>query len=147
MNRPPPRFTRPDTLFPYTTLFRSLGAHVALGRNAEVARQGEEAAVLARAVVVSGGRHAAAGQQREQRRLVARELRAAFQIGDREPAAGAPGGHRVAGTRLAAGAGAGQRPLLLDRPPSCCAAAPPEGACPQRLDGAAATARAAGEAR
>src|SRR3546814_7349317 len=27
MIRPPPRSTRTDTLFPYTTLFRSLGAH------------------------------------------------------------------------------------------------------------------------
>src|SRR3546814_19128694 len=74
---------------------RMLVAHVALGRNAEVARQGEEAAVLARAVVVSGGRHAAAGQQREQRRPVARRLRAALQIGDSEPDAGEQGGPGV----------------------------------------------------
>src|SRR3546814_15985123 len=34
MNRPPPRSTRTDTLFPYTTLFRSLGARggLALGQ-------------------------------------------------------------------------------------------------------------------
>src|SRR3546814_4567719 len=28
MKRPPPRFTRTDTLFPYTTLFRSVPAQV-----------------------------------------------------------------------------------------------------------------------
>src|SRR3546814_5452218 len=28
MNRRPPRFTRTDTLFPYTTLFRSLDTHL-----------------------------------------------------------------------------------------------------------------------
>src|SRR3546814_2434375 len=32
MIRPPPRSTRTDTLFPYTTLFRSLGAPVRLLR-------------------------------------------------------------------------------------------------------------------
>src|SRR3546814_4388380 len=31
MIRPPPRFTRTDTLFPYTTLFRSSAGAVALG--------------------------------------------------------------------------------------------------------------------
>src|SRR3546814_2713535 len=114
---------------------RMLVAHVALGRNAEVARQGEEAAVLARAVVVSGGRHAAAGQQREQRRLVARELRAAFQIGDREPDAGEPGGHGVDVTRLAAVAGAGQRQTRLAPLESVGAAALDAGDGLQRPDG------------
>src|SRR3546814_17115125 len=33
MIRRPPRSTRTDTLFPYTTLFRSLGAHAAVGQN------------------------------------------------------------------------------------------------------------------
>src|SRR6056297_3794444 len=33
MIRPPPRSTRTDTLFPYTTLFRSLGRH---GRGCEI---------------------------------------------------------------------------------------------------------------
>src|SRR3546814_10924206 len=28
MSRPPPRSTRPDTLFPYPTLFRSVAVHV-----------------------------------------------------------------------------------------------------------------------
>src|SRR3546814_4006983 len=32
--RPPPRSTRPDTLFPYTTLFRSRARHFVLARNA-----------------------------------------------------------------------------------------------------------------
>src|SRR3546814_12992836 len=31
MKRRPPRSTRTDTLFPYTTLFRSVQAHAALG--------------------------------------------------------------------------------------------------------------------
>src|SRR3546814_18798940 len=30
MTRPPPRSTRTDTLFPYTTLFRSPGSHAAV---------------------------------------------------------------------------------------------------------------------
>src|SRR3546814_5355107 len=34
--RRPPRFTRTDTLFPYTTLFRSFGAVAAAGRAREV---------------------------------------------------------------------------------------------------------------
>src|SRR3546814_1133251 len=34
MRRRPPRSTRPDTLFPYTTLFRSGGSHA--GRRTEV---------------------------------------------------------------------------------------------------------------
>src|SRR3546814_3093088 len=32
MRRRPPRSTRTDTLFPYTTLFRSAGRHAPLGR-------------------------------------------------------------------------------------------------------------------
>src|SRR3546814_10524555 len=43
MIRRPPRSTRTDTLFPYTTLFRSLAAHSAfLARNGEHNRGGGE---------------------------------------------------------------------------------------------------------
>src|SRR3546814_13158968 len=38
MIRPPPRSTRTDTLFPYTTLFRSIAEFVALLRAADVDR-------------------------------------------------------------------------------------------------------------
>src|SRR3546814_6134339 len=34
MIRRPPRSTRTDTLFPYTTLFRSLRQHIVIGRQA-----------------------------------------------------------------------------------------------------------------
>src|SRR3546814_7007697 len=80
----------------------------------------------------------------ELRRLVARELRAAFQIGDREPDAGEPGGHGVDVTRLAAVAGAGQRQLRLAQLESVGAAALDEGDGLQRLDGGAGIDRAVG---
>src|SRR3546814_16626121 len=35
MLRRPPRSTRTDTLFPYTTLFRSAGGHIALDRDSD----------------------------------------------------------------------------------------------------------------
>src|SRR3546814_3582866 len=39
MIRRPPRSTRTDTLFPYTTLFRSLGAAPSAARGADAGRQ------------------------------------------------------------------------------------------------------------
>src|SRR3546814_12548035 len=48
MRRPPPRSPRPDTLFPYTTLFRSVGDAAARLRDAHLPRRArvEDAAVV-----------------------------------------------------------------------------------------------------
>src|SRR3546814_17343288 len=53
MIRRPPRSTRTDTLFPYTTLFRSLGA---VHRGRAPARCRLSALGVSRAAVVAGGR-------------------------------------------------------------------------------------------
>src|SRR3546814_6227145 len=52
MIRRPPRSTRTDTLFPYTTLFRSRDAHVRRIGAAE--RAAQEAAAVARLMAVLG---------------------------------------------------------------------------------------------
>src|SRR3546814_19490134 len=57
MIRRPPRSTRTDTLFPYTTLFRSVGAPSALRISAEAARP--------RRVDPARGRTGAGGARRE----------------------------------------------------------------------------------
>src|SRR3546814_9644354 len=46
MVRRPPRSTRTDTLFPYTTLFRSLGGLLAIAAAARLESQGEAVAFL-----------------------------------------------------------------------------------------------------
>src|SRR3546814_11384793 len=46
MIRPPPRSTRNDTLFPYTTLFRSHGQPVRHGNQAATRRNGTPVQVL-----------------------------------------------------------------------------------------------------
>src|SRR3546814_8769593 len=56
MIRRPPRSTRTDTLFPYTTLFRSRGAIGLLGRIAE-----ENALTVINNSLVEGGRTAVPG--------------------------------------------------------------------------------------
>src|SRR3546814_5956130 len=54
MIRRPPRSTRTDTLFPYTTLFRSLGRHAALGCRAAPARQRQQPGNHAHQPVIRG---------------------------------------------------------------------------------------------
>src|SRR3546814_17440979 len=49
MIRRPPRSTRTDTLFPYTTLFRSFGEIIVVG--------GEDVAVVAQRLLAAIGRH------------------------------------------------------------------------------------------
>src|SRR3546814_12563782 len=57
MLRQPPRSTRTDTLFPYTTLFRSMVGHVPfIGGNAVFL--GECARLFVIAAIVGGNRHA-----------------------------------------------------------------------------------------
>src|SRR3546814_1137817 len=58
MIRRPPRSTRTDTLFPYTTLFRS------------VVQVGVVVATLGAATLVAGGQHRGAGGEAERRHQV-----------------------------------------------------------------------------
>src|SRR3546814_6730805 len=60
MIRRPPRSTRTDTLFPYTTLFRSAGAGKSAGRKADAPRQ-------------QPGRSSPAGRRRARRRAAHRD--------------------------------------------------------------------------
>src|SRR3546814_5040010 len=58
MIRRPPRSTRTDTLFPYTTLFRSEeGARDLVGRQAAEQAQGQCDAAFARKYRMAGGEH------------------------------------------------------------------------------------------
>src|SRR3546814_7418214 len=57
MIRRPPKATRPDTLFPYTTLFRSAARHQPCGRRAwRVAAAGDAARSVRAAGAVAGAR-------------------------------------------------------------------------------------------
>src|SRR3546814_12000283 len=67
MIRRPPRSTRTDTLFPYTTLFRSVDRprfHIVMDRLRRIDRIGDE--------TIEGRRHIAAERRRE---LVGKRLR------------------------------------------------------------------------
>src|SRR3546814_9443265 len=96
MIRRPPRSTRTDTLFPYTTLFRSAGAHrhagIAVAGRRVLARHGELDLAGARATAVGTDaqrrsklahpRHARSRRDRAAARLLlfATELRAVLQL-------------------------------------------------------------------
>src|SRR3546814_9736412 len=113
MMRLPPRSTRADTLFPYTTLFRSLVAQRAIDVAARVQAEATGAVrlVAARAgdVVVGG---VMAG--RAERQLVAHVAEGEVQLADETLGLGVAAGHRQAefGARAPAvidGAFAGRR--------------------------------------
>src|SRR3546814_9011912 len=80
MIRRPPRSTRTDTLFPYTTLFRSLRAEAARsGDRLEAGDADAHDERLGGADRAGGGHHhrkgATIGARRHQHRLVTREIR------------------------------------------------------------------------
>src|SRR3546814_7225716 len=60
MIRPPPRSTRTDTLFPYTTLFRSLWNRAVAGGagSITVTRLGDHRSVHLASLCILGARHA-----------------------------------------------------------------------------------------
>src|SRR3546814_20892898 len=67
MIRVPPRSTRPDTLFPYTTLFRSPARGIELDRRIVEDRRGRQIALLDRVGgvgIVDIDRRAGAGDRR-----------------------------------------------------------------------------------
>src|SRR3546814_15231045 len=67
MLRRPPRSTRTDTLFPYTTLFRSDGKAIAAGRRAigKLVQEDEVALPLARPDMMQGQRVEPFGKPRQ----------------------------------------------------------------------------------
>src|SRR3546814_12361620 len=65
MIRRPPRSTRTDTLFPYTTLFRSSFLREVVGRRGEDVRQVVPDVAVAVAVVVDGEVHEGRGNELE----------------------------------------------------------------------------------
>src|SRR3546814_12346877 len=83
MVRRPPRSTRTDTLFPYTTLFRSVSFHLPLLARRGLAPYGEVAGVaLARDRIDAGMSRvvAPAGKRAIIRHAAAVEIKAAFQF-------------------------------------------------------------------
>src|SRR3546814_4348284 len=72
MIRRPPRSTRTDTLFPYTTLFRSRGDEIQGGRNAARDRRGQ--GIWHRIIARLGGQgHQPAGREGGDRRKLRSE--------------------------------------------------------------------------
>src|SRR3546814_16373581 len=98
MIRRPPRSTRTDTLFPYTTLFRSPGQGVERGRPPRLAAGGDDAV--------------AARQQ------LADEFQADAAVGAGDEAvAGCPGASLAGGAFRGGGSGAGDERKQTQTPP------------------------------
>ena len=118
-------------------LHRMVVLDVALGRLAVGHRCRQEATVLARAVVVGGGRQLVLAGQRLDRRLQARRMGAAFEIGFAQAHFLQPGAHRLDMARLAAVRSAGERDMFVAEPETLDGAAFHEGHGLDRLVGRA----------